>query len=214
MERAVGHEERTMTRKSATLERRSRPAPPHPEWRSALHRGYFAQLGQAWVGHSRWIRGITAKDLVDHVERTSPAGIPESAASSWAADVALAVACCRDLPEAWSHLTVANTWRLREACALRLDAEESILFTERFWADLRAQTRAAMRDPEAAAQGGALRLQCYSGHRALARWLVAHLLVRLESGVGVHGDALDSSHAANTLINSTAGASLRLPTAT
>ena len=203
-----------MTRKSATLERRSRPQPAHPEWRSALHRGYFAQLGQAWVGHSRWIRGITAQDLVEHVESASPAGIPESAACSWAADVALAVACCRDLPEAWSHLTVANTWRLREACALRLDAEESILFTERFWADLRARTRAAARDPEGSARGGELRLQCYSGQRALARWLVAHLLVRLESGVGVPCDALDSSPAAHTLVNSTAGASLRLPTAT
>ena len=203
-----------MTRKSATLERRSHPEPPHPEWRSALHRGYFAQLGQAWVGHSRWIRGITARDLVDHVERASPAGIPEAAATSWAADVALAVACCRDLPEAWSHLTVANTWRLREACALRLDAEESILFTERFWADLRARTRTAMRDPDAGAQCGALRLQCYSGQRALARWLVAHLLVRLESGVGVPSGALDSSPAAHTLTDSTAGASLRLPTAT
>ena len=203
-----------MTRKSATLERRSRPVPPHPQWRSALHRGYFSQLGQAWVGHARWIRGITAQDLIEHVERASPAGIPEVAASSWAADIALAVACCRDLPEAWSHLTVANTWRLREACALRLDAEESILFTERFWADLRARTRAAMRDPEAGAQCGALRLQCYSGQRALARWLVAHLLVRLESGVGVPAHALDSSPAAHTLTNSTAGASLRLPTAT
>jgi hypothetical protein len=203
-----------MTRKSATLERRSRPEPPHPEWRSALHRGYFAQLGQAWVGHARWIRGITAQDLIEHVELASPAGIPEAAASSWAADIALAVACCRDLPEAWSHLTVANTWRLREACALRLDAEESILFTERFWADLRARTRTAMRDPGAGAQCGALRLQCYSGQRALARWLVAHLLVRLESGVGVPGHALDSSPAAHTLTSSTGGASLRLPTAT
>ena len=203
-----------MTRKSATLERRARQAMPHPEWRSALQRGYFSQLGQAWVGHSRWIRGITAQDLIDHVELASPAGIPECAASSWAADIALAVACCRDLPEAWSHLTVANTWRLREACALRLDAEESILFTERFWSDLRTRTRAAMRDPESGGQCGALRLQCYSGQRALARWLVAHLLVRLESGVGVPGDALDSSPAANTLTNSTAGASLRLPTAT
>jgi hypothetical protein len=214
MERAVGHEERTMTRKSARLERLTQPTPPHPEWKSALHRGYFAQLGQAWVGHSRWIRGITSQDLVEHVERASPAGIPENAASSWAADVALAVACCRDLPEAWGHLVVANTWRLREACALRLDAEESILFTERFWSDLRTRTRAAMRDPESGARGGALRLQCYSGQRALARWLVAHLLVRLESGVGVPSGSLDSSPAAHTLIDSTAGASLRLPTAT
>lgn len=202
-----------MTRKSGSLA----SAPPKPRaqdqaWRSALQRGYFAQLGQAWVGHARWIRGITSQDLVDHVKAAAPLGIPAHSAADWAADVALAVACCRDLPEAWSHMTVAHTWRLRESCALRLDAEEAILFTERFWSDLRAQTRAAARDPEAAR--GALRLQCYGGQRALARWLVAHLLVRLESGTGVPCDSLDTGCAAHTLAEPAAGHSLRLPTAT
>ncbi|MSR44871.1 MAG: hypothetical protein EXS15_05895 [Phycisphaerales bacterium] len=94
-----------------------------------------------------------------------------SSAESWIEDVVIACACIRGEQQAWHHLQLANTWRLREAAELRLSPQRASLLVERTWSELRASTRLDLDSP---------RMQEYHGGETVARWLVSLILSRIE----------------------------------
>ena len=140
----------------------------------AVRRAYFSNAPT----HMRWKVSVDA--VISQVD--SEATRWNGPAESWIEDVVIACACARGEQQAWHHLHLANSWRLREAAELRLAPQQASLLVERVWRELRVNTRADTITP---------RMQDYRGGETIARWLLSLILSRIEAlPVGATVDAI------------------------
>jgi len=143
--------------------------------RASVQRAYFA-IG---ARHPLWDVGLDS--ILQQVQLD---GVWMERVDLWIADVALACACIRGDQSAWSELITRHVRSLCEGAELRLSPQQSRLLVERFIRELRAATLATSqrgfgRDPGVLAED--LSLQSYCGGQTLARWLLAHILARIET---------------------------------
>ena len=136
-----------------------------------LRRAYFASA----PSHRRWRIGIDA--VIEQITAPSPRGSARSIAwkfpaIQWIDDVIIACACIGGEQQAWHHVQLANTWRLREVAELRLTPSKATLLVERFWRELQVDTRRT--DLIAG-------MRTYRGGETLGRWLISRLLAHVES---------------------------------
>ncbi len=163
-----------------------------------VRRAYFAKAPQ----HARWRIDV---DTVVGFARCDRRGW-RGTADQWIEDLVIAAACVRGDQEAWHHVELANSWRLREAARLRLSPERAALVVARFWAELRRHTNRG---------GGHTNLADYCGDAPLAHWLAARLFAAIESPA-THArecEFLDSVDQVRTLA-ADASEAIRMPTAT
>jgi hypothetical protein len=143
--------------------------------RASVQRAYFVVGAQ----HPLWDVGLDA--ILQQVQLE---GVWMERVDLWIADVALACACIRGDQSAWSELITRHVRSLCEGAELRLSPQQSRLLVERFIRELRASTLAVTRrgfgtNPAEVAED--LSLQSYGGGQTLARWLLAHILARIET---------------------------------
>ncbi|MSR68819.1 MAG: hypothetical protein EXS17_00500 [Phycisphaerales bacterium] len=145
-----------------------RPAQPSQQERvNGLRRAYFATA----AAHARWRIDIEA--VIAQVESTvAPAAPWRLPPSEWIEDVVIARACIQGEQQAWHHVQLANTWRLREVAELRLTPSQASLLVERFWRNLHVRSRA---------QNNSAGLHTYHGGETLSRWLLSQVLAQVES---------------------------------
>ncbi len=142
-----------------------------------LRREFFAR------GHELAARyGVTADDLLAHLERANLAGTAGPArALSFIDDIIAACACVRGHPRAWHDAWSKHEAVLLRAARSRLDETAAVVFTRRYWIDLHAATL----DPLAPRFGDDLpalpSVAEYVGVRPLRIWLTDRLLGRIEN---------------------------------
>ncbi|MSR28228.1 MAG: hypothetical protein EXS03_01465 [Phycisphaerales bacterium] len=163
-----------------------------------VRRAYFAVASC----HAHWRIGVDTVVALAGCDRPRW----KRPADLWMEDLLVAAACLKGNQEAWHHLELANSWRLREAAQLRLSPGRSAMFVARFWLDLKRNSRAG---------GGVPSLTDYCGEELLSRWLVARLFARLEcTSKSPRSHAiLDSAESWRTLPPD-AAETIRVPTAT
>ncbi len=163
-----------------------------------------ARLRRAYFGcssaHGRW--GVSVSDVVEFASGASKRrGVQPH---EWVEDLIVACACRRGEQDAWHHLELAHSWRLREAARVRLSAPAAAVVVAQFWAHLKRNTRVGSGDPS---------LAKYAGETVLARWLVARLNARLEMPDATDPACLDRAQRVRTLPKDACGFA-RVPSAT
>lgn len=147
-----------------------------PSLRAALvRRAYFV------AGSQRPLWNVSLETILDCV---STDGVWSERVDLWIGDVALACACIRGDQSAWNELITRHMRSLCEGAELRLSPQQSRLLVERFIRELRASTLAATQRADAAAlarNGSEPSLHDYRGGQTLARWLLGHILARVET---------------------------------
>jgi len=147
-----------------------------PSVRLALvRRAYFV----AGAAHPLWDVGLDAI-----IDRISTGCAWSERVDLWISDVALSCACIRGDQSAWSELITCHMRSLCEGAELRLSPQQSRLLVERFIRELRASTLAATQRGDGAVplpSAGDPSLHDYRGGQTLARWLLAHILARVET---------------------------------
>jgi len=158
---------------------------------ASVRRAYFV------VGAERPLWDV-ALDAI--LEQVSAEGVWSARAELWIADLALACACIRGDQIAWSELVTRHIRSLCEGAELRLTPQQSRLLVERFLRELRATTLAEAQRVDAARRAqpsNETALQDYRGGQTLARWLLAHILARVERmPLGVPMSTLSKSSSA------------------
>lgn len=140
--------------------------------RDRIRREYFARAGGAGAAY-----GITADDVLRHVERANLASTPGPArALSYIEDLVLAAACVRGHPRAWAEAWSKYEGVLVRAARMRLDEADSIVFARRFWIDLHAATTGSH-------AGAFPTIADFVGVRPLRIWLTDRLLGRIELAI-------------------------------
>lgn len=147
-----------------------------PTAREALvRRAYFA----AGSGRPLW-----SVSLDEVLERVSTVCAWSERVDLWIGDVALTCACIRGDQSAWSELVTRHMRSLCEGAELRLSPQQSRLLVERFIRELRATTLAVAQGNASASpvrSTGEPSLHDFHGGQTLARWLLAHILARVET---------------------------------
>lgn len=133
-----------------------------------IRRAYFAHA----PAHSKW--NVSIETLISQVDLENTKWADQ--VDLWIADAVIACACVRGEQQAWNHLSMANTWKMREAAELRLTPHEAILVVERFWRELRANTCARL---GTCADGASM--QQYRGGQTITRWLLSNILGQVEA---------------------------------
>lgn len=108
--------------------------------------------------------GVSVDEVVAHIAATSLAESRWSAC--WIEDLVVAAACARGDQEAWSDLTLAHGWRLREAARDLVGASDSALLVARFFARLR--------------RGEAESISHFDGRHSLSYWLGARFAIMID----------------------------------
>ncbi|MDA0802501.1 MAG: hypothetical protein O2819_01910 [Planctomycetota bacterium] len=141
---------------AAGRERSNAPA----DGESILREAYFSLGARA----ARRLH-VSADEVVRHALET---GLPPARwQGPWIEDMVLATACARGDQEAWSELTLAHAWRLREAARDVLSTHEVALLVTRFFAVLRKGEHESIRH--------------YDGRHSLAYWLGARFAISIGS---------------------------------
>lgn len=163
-----------------------------------IRREFFARAAEPAARY-----GVTMDDLLAHLRDAHLALTPGPArVLSYLDDVALAVACVRGHPRAWSDAWQKHESALIRACNTRLDDADAVVFTRRFWISLYTTTvtnresRHSSTTAESAGQGGAVShhgtsaaegelwpIAAYVGVRPLRNWLTERLMGLLEHAV-------------------------------
>jgi len=146
-----------------------------PSVRAAqVRRAYFAS------GSSQLLWNI---DLEAILNRVSSECAWSERVDLWIGDVALACACIRGDQSAWSELITRHMRSLCEGAELRLSPQQSRLLVERFIRELRAATLAVAQRGNTELPRDSTNepsLHDYHGGQTIARWLLAHILARVE----------------------------------
>lgn len=140
-----------------------------------VRRAYFA----AGSGRPLW-----SVSLDEVLERVSTACAWSERVDLWIGDVALTCACIRGDQSAWSELVTRHLRSLCEGAELRLSPQQARLLVERFIRELRAATLSVAQGKAAASparSAGEPSLHDFRGGQTLARWLLAHVLARVET---------------------------------
>jgi hypothetical protein len=149
--------------------------------RDRIRREYFARAGEVGAAY-----GITADDILRHVERANLAATPGPArALSYIEDLVLAAACVRGHPRAWAEAWSKYEGVLLRAARMRLDEADAIVFVRRYWIDLHAATTGCV--------PGFPTIADFVGVRPLRIWLTDRLLGRIELAIRASLAAASSS---------------------
>lgn len=145
-----------------------------------IRRAYFANAQT----HAKW--NVSIELVISQVDLQNVKWMDR--VELWIDDAVIACACVRGEQQAWNHLTMANTWKMREAAELRLSPQEALLMVERFWRELRANTCAESctesctnSRTNSRTMTDRRRMQQYRGGQTIARWLLSQILGQVES---------------------------------